>query len=102
VSVYAVFLLSCVQAAALRLADHSSKEPYRLCKKDYGTEEEARAQQRAAEPLTNKNGIKIMRFKIRNFLFISARVRSVYKGISHQYKIISQFRYDNESCLLPI
>jgi hypothetical protein len=28
-----------------------SKEPYQLCKKDYETEEEARAQQRAVEPL---------------------------------------------------
>jgi hypothetical protein len=31
----------------LRRADHWSKESYRLCKKDYETEEEARAQQRA-------------------------------------------------------
>jgi hypothetical protein len=29
------------------------KESYRLCKKDYETEEEARAQQRAAEPWMN-------------------------------------------------
>jgi hypothetical protein len=28
-----------------------SKESYRLCKKDYETEEEARAQQKAVEPL---------------------------------------------------
>jgi hypothetical protein len=40
--------------AALRRADHSSNEPYRLCKKDYETEEEARAQQRALEPLINE------------------------------------------------
>jgi hypothetical protein len=43
-----------VQIAALRQADHSSKESYRLCKKEYGTEEEARAQQRAVEPLMNE------------------------------------------------
>jgi hypothetical protein len=33
---------------------HSSKEPYRLFKKDYETEEEARAQQMAVEPLMNE------------------------------------------------
>jgi hypothetical protein len=31
--VYSVFVLSCVQVAALQLADHPSKESYRLCKK---------------------------------------------------------------------
>jgi hypothetical protein len=51
VCVYPVFVLSCVQAASLRRADHSSKKSYRLCKKDYKTEEEVRAQQRAVEPL---------------------------------------------------
>jgi hypothetical protein len=43
VCVYSVFVLSCVYVAALRRADHSSKESYRLCKKDYETEEETRA-----------------------------------------------------------
>jgi hypothetical protein len=33
---------------------HSSKESYRLYKKDYETEEEARAQQRAVEPLMDE------------------------------------------------
>jgi hypothetical protein len=41
----------CVQVEALRRADHLPKESYRLCKKDYETEEEARAQERAVEPL---------------------------------------------------
>jgi hypothetical protein len=36
------------------IADHSSKESYRLCKNDYGTEEEARTQQRAVESLMNE------------------------------------------------
>jgi hypothetical protein len=44
----------CRQAVALRRDDSPSKESYRLCKKDYETEEEARAQQRAAEPLMNE------------------------------------------------
>jgi hypothetical protein len=53
VCVYSVFVLSCVKVAALRRADHSSKESYRLYKKDYETEEEVRAQQRAVESLMN-------------------------------------------------
>jgi hypothetical protein len=49
-----VFVLSCLKVVALRGADHSSKESYCLCKKYYGTEKEARAQQRAVEPLMNE------------------------------------------------
>jgi hypothetical protein len=41
--VYSVFVLSCVHAAALRRADPPSKEPYRLFKNDYKTEEAAKA-----------------------------------------------------------
>jgi hypothetical protein len=44
----------CVQVAALRRTGLLSKESYRLCKKDYETEEEARAQQRAVEPFINE------------------------------------------------
>jgi hypothetical protein len=54
VCIYSVSVLSCVYVAALWRADHSSKESYCLCKKDYKTEEEARAQQRAVEPVMNK------------------------------------------------
>jgi hypothetical protein len=54
VCVYSVFVLSCIYVAALRRADHSSKESYRLCKKDYEIEEVARAQQRALDPLMNE------------------------------------------------
>jgi hypothetical protein len=49
------FMLSCVLVEALRRANHLSKESYRLCKEDYETEEEARAQQRTAELLMNEN-----------------------------------------------
>jgi hypothetical protein len=54
VCVYSAFVLSCVQVAALRRADPSSKESYCLCKKDYETEAEARAQQNAIVPLMNE------------------------------------------------
>jgi hypothetical protein len=50
-----ILCLCCpVQVAALRRADHSSKESYRLCTKYYETEEDIRAQQRAVEPLVNE------------------------------------------------
>jgi hypothetical protein len=39
---------------ALRRADPSSKKSYRLCEKDYGTEEEAREKQKAVEPVMNE------------------------------------------------
>jgi hypothetical protein len=52
VRVYSVFVLSCV--AALRRADPLSKEPHRLCKIEYGTEEEARVQQRSVQKLMNE------------------------------------------------
>jgi hypothetical protein len=46
VCVYSVFLLFCVQIAALRRADPPSKESYRLCKR-LKTEQAAKVQQRA-------------------------------------------------------
>jgi hypothetical protein len=54
VCVYSVFVLSCVQVTALRRPDLSSEESYRLCKKYYEIEDEARAQQRAVESLMNE------------------------------------------------
>jgi hypothetical protein len=36
------------------MAEHSSKESYRLYKIDYEAEEETRAQQRDVEPLMNE------------------------------------------------
>jgi hypothetical protein len=54
VCAFILCLLSCVWVAALRRADHPSKESYHLCKKDYETEEEVRAKKRAVEPLMNE------------------------------------------------
>jgi hypothetical protein len=45
VCIYSVFVLFCVLVAALRLADPPYKGSYRLCKNDYETGEEAKAQQ---------------------------------------------------------
>jgi hypothetical protein len=53
VRLFCVCVVLCEVVASQR-ADPSSKESYRLCKKDCGTEEEARAQQRAVEPLMNE------------------------------------------------
>jgi hypothetical protein len=52
--VYSVFMLFCVLVEALRRADHSSKNSYRLCKNDSEIEEEVRGQQRAVEPLMDE------------------------------------------------
>jgi hypothetical protein len=49
VCAFILFVLFCVQVEDLRRADHSSRDSYRLCKKDYETEEEARAQKMAIE-----------------------------------------------------
>jgi hypothetical protein len=50
VCVYSVFVLSFVKVATLRRADES----YCLCKRDYETGDEARAQLRTVEPLMNE------------------------------------------------
>jgi hypothetical protein len=69
VCVYSVFVLCCVQAAALRRTDHPSKESYRLCKNDYETEEEAKAQKMTH---INWRGQKILRKSfILTFIFKS-------------------------------
>jgi hypothetical protein len=49
VCVYSVFVLSCVQVAALRRTDSASKESYRLCKKVKKLKKAAKVQQRAVE-----------------------------------------------------
>jgi hypothetical protein len=54
VCAFILFSLSCLQVAVLRRTDSPSKESYRLCKKDYATEGEARAQLMAVEPLMNE------------------------------------------------
>jgi hypothetical protein len=50
VCVYSVFVLFCVQVAALRRADPPSKELYQLCKKDQETEKVVKAQQNDVDP----------------------------------------------------
>jgi hypothetical protein len=71
-----VFVLFCASVEALRRADHSSKESHRLCKKYYETEEDAREQLRAVEPLMNENEVErlkrmIIEGKINQVLVLS-------------------------------
>jgi hypothetical protein len=56
----------------LRRADPPSKESYCLCIKDYETEEEARAQQRAVEPLM-KNKLYVGENKMHREIFGSKK-----------------------------
>jgi hypothetical protein len=49
---FCVCVVLCV-SSGLATGDPTSKESYRLCKKEYGTGEGARDQQRAVEPLMN-------------------------------------------------
>jgi hypothetical protein len=51
VFVFFLFVLSVVYAAALRQADHKSKDTYRTSKEDYEVEKEARPRQKTIEPL---------------------------------------------------
>jgi hypothetical protein len=55
VCVFSEFVLFSVLVAALWRAVHSSKEPCRPYEKDYGTKEEARAQQKAVVRLMNES-----------------------------------------------
>jgi hypothetical protein len=58
VCVYSVFVVFCVYVEALRRADHSSEESYRLCKNDYELKE-VRAEQGAVEPWMNERVLKL-------------------------------------------
>jgi hypothetical protein len=49
VRLFSLYVLPCVQVAALRRADPQSKESYRLCKR-LRNWKSAKAQQRAVEP----------------------------------------------------
>jgi hypothetical protein len=51
----------------LRRADPPFKGPYRLCKNDSDTEEEAKAQQRAVEPLVNELKMELADCPISDF-----------------------------------
>jgi hypothetical protein len=51
VCAFIVFVLPCVLVAAMWRADPPSKESYRLCKKKYKPEKEARAQRRTVVSL---------------------------------------------------
>jgi hypothetical protein len=52
-----VFVLSCVLVEALRQADRSPKESYRLCKNNYGTAGEGLGREWAGRAMEKKNYI---------------------------------------------
>jgi hypothetical protein len=57
-----IVILNIDNKGPLRRADHLSKKSYRLCKKDYETEEEARAQQRAVRAIDEYMKYRICRW----------------------------------------
>jgi hypothetical protein len=59
------------------LANHSSKESYRLRKSDYETEEEARAQQRSIELLVNELYLKTNR----HVLYLKTNPKKIFKEV---------------------
>jgi hypothetical protein len=67
VCAFILFMLPCVQVAALRRAGYSSNETYSLSKRDYEAEYEARAQQKALASLMNEihEGRPLTRLKLK-------------------------------------
>jgi hypothetical protein len=87
----------CVQVAAFRRVNHSSKESYRLYKIDYETEEEAMAQQRAVEPLVNEwmesvmnFGIEVWRWRAMERCNLKQGIKQVKLQVCLDYSAIQQ------------
>jgi hypothetical protein len=75
----------------LRRSHPSSKESFRLCEKDYETEEQARAQQGPVEPLMNE----INEYKFLDYIYIY-----IYRRMAGSLMGLNRKELEESECVI--